>query len=355
MGFPEISIIFKSVASSVVKRGARGVVYAILRDITANKGVFEMTSAALIPAGLSAYNKQQLQFIFMGGSSAPKKVIAYVQDAAPTDIAEPLKYAEAIKFDYLCVPGGTVPECTAAASAVKSMRTNLNKMVKAVLPNTAADSEAIVNFTTDGIVCGTSTYAAKDFCSRITGLLAGTPLSDSVTFTALSEVTDIPRISKTDAGVAIDMGKLILFHDGEKVKVARGVNSMITLGADRSEQFRKIKIVSILDTIRQDITATAEDNYIGKVSNSYANKLLLVNAINNYLAQLEMEGLLEKGQNAAGIDVEAQRAYLKVNGFNTDIMEDNDIKAANTRDQVFLTATIRVVDSIESITFNILL
>jgi len=353
MGFPEINILFKSVAESVVKRGSRGIVFAVMRDLTSAKGVYDMTSAADIPSGLSAANRAQLAMIFQGGVDAPKKVIAYVQDATPTDISAPLKYAEAVKFDYLVVVNATEAEATEAASAIKSMRSNLNKRVKAVLPHTASDSEGIINFATDDIVCGAQTYDANEFCSRIAGLLAGTPLSGSITFTVLPEVTDVPRMSKVDAGLLVDAGKLILFHDGEKVKVARGVNSLTTLGADKSEQFKKIKIVDILDMIHADITRTAEDNYIGRVTNSYENKCLLVNAINAYFDQLEKTGLLERKANECRIDVDSQRAFLKSSGMNVDEMSDADVKAANTRDKVFLAATVKPVDSMESIEFVI--
>ena len=355
MGFPEINIIFKSVASNTVKRGDKGIVYAILRDLDAVKGVYEMTSAAEIPAGVTAANKAQLEMIFKGGVNAPKKVVADVQGPTPEGIAAPLTRAEAIRFDYLVVIGGTEAEYTAAASAVKSMRSNLGKRVKAILPHTPSDSEGIINFDTDDIECGAVTYTAAEFCGRIAGLLAGTPLSGSLTFTVLPEVTDVPRMSKAEAGTAVDAGKLILFHDGEKVKIARGVNSLITLGADKSEQFQKIKIVDIIDTVHTDITRTAEDNYIGRVANSYENKCLLVNAVNAYFAQLENDGLLERKANACHIDVDSQRAFLKSCGFNVDEMTDEDVKAANTRDKVFLAASIKPVDSMESIEFNILL
>ena len=351
MGFPEINIIFKSVASNTVKRGNKGIVFAILQDQTLAKGVYEMASAAGIPATLSANNKNQLEMVFKGGVNAPKKVIAYVQDDAVTDIVDALKYAEAVKFDYLIVVDATVAEATSAASAVKAMRDNLGKRVKAVLPNTASDSEGIINFATDDIVCGAVTYDANQFCSRIAGLLAGTPLSGSITFAALAEVTDVPRMSKAAAGTAVDAGKLILFHDGEKVKVVRGVNSLVTLGSDKSEQFQKIKIVDILDTIHTDITRTAEDNYIGRVANSYENKCLLVNAVNAYFAQLENDGLLEHKANECRIDVDAQRTYLKSCGMVVDEMTDADVKSANTRDKVFLAATVKPVDSMESIEF----
>ena len=355
MAFPQINILFKTVASTAVKRGTKGIVFAILKDAVGVKGVYELTSAADIPAGLSTYNKTQLGFIFQGGETAPKKVIACVQDSVLTDISTSLTVAEAMKFDYLVVPGATAPEATAAATAVKGMRDNLAKKVKAVLPNTASDSEAVINFATESIVVNGTTYAAKDYAARIAGILAGTPLTASVTFAVLADVTDVPRMSQAAAGTLIDAGKLILFHDGEKIKIARGVNSLTTTTTEKGDQFKKIKIVDILDLIHDDIKRTAEDNFIGRVSNSYANKCLLVNAVNGYFAALENEGLLERGANKAYLDVDATRAYLKGLGLDVDAMDDAEVKAANTRDKVFLAATVKPVDAMEEITFNVTL
>ena len=66
---------------------------------------------------------------------------------------------------------------------------------------------------------------------------------------------------------AIDGGEFILYHDGEKVKVGRGVNSLQTTTADRGEQCKKIKIVEAMDLMKRDITTTMQDSYIGKYAN----------------------------------------------------------------------------------------
>ena len=75
---------------------------------------------------------------------------------------------------------------------VKTMRDSKRMKVKAVLPNIAADHEGIINFTTGDIVVGDKTYTAGQYCSRIAGILAGTPLNVSSTYFVLSEVDDVP-------------------------------------------------------------------------------------------------------------------------------------------------------------------
>ena len=76
------------------------------------------------------------------------------------------------------------------------MRDNKSIKVKAVLPNTPADNEGVINFATTDIVVGENTYTASEYTARIAGILAGTPLNISATFTTLPEVISIPVMTK---------------------------------------------------------------------------------------------------------------------------------------------------------------
>jgi Phage tail sheath protein. len=201
---------------------------------------------------------------------------------------------------------------------------------------------------------GVTKFNAAQYCSRIAGLIAGTPATISCTFAPLPEVSDVARLSKSAMDEAIDAGKFILFHDGKKVKVGRGINSLTTTGS-KSPAFKKIKVVEAIDMIQHDIKLTAQDNYIGKYSNSYNNKCLLISAIRGYFKGLENSGLLEADANTAEIDLDAQEAYLISKGINTSEMTENEIKVANTDDKVFLKATITILDAIEDISLSIII
>jgi len=149
---------------------------------------------------------------------------------------------------------------------------------------------------------------------------------------------------------AVDAGEFLLYHDGQKVKVARGVNSLTTFLPEKGKEYQKIKIVETLDMISTDIRRTAEDGYIGKYANSYDNKLLLVTAVKSYLENLEAAGILAAGTSQVGIDLAAQEAYLKGTGVDTSSMSEQEIKEALTGSKVMLETTIRPLDAIEDIT-----
>jgi hypothetical protein len=217
----------------------------------------------------------------------------------------------------------------------------------------AADSEAIVNFTSDGMTDGTATFTTAAFCARIAGIIAGTPLAISCTYAPVAELTDLTRLTKAEMDDAIDDGELILMYEGEKVKVARGVNSFQTTTPTKGDSFKKIKIVEAVDMIRKDITGTVQDTYIGKFANSYDNKCLLIAAIQDYFLTLERAGILQAGSSSVSIDVDAQEAYLQAEGVDTSKLTEQQIKEYDTDDQVFLAASIKILDAIEDIQLTV--
>lgn len=161
------------------------------------------------------------------------------------------------------------------------------------------------------------------------------------------------RLTREAMDAAVDAGKFILFHDGEKVKVARGVNSLQTTTQDKGDAWKKIKMVEVMDMIRPTSGPRPRTPTFGKYANSYDNKCLLVTAIKGYLVGLEQSGILQAGSSSVGIDLARQEAYLQSVGTDTSKMSQQEIKEANTADKVFLEASIKILDAIEDINLNI--
>ena len=350
MGLPNINITFKSQAVSAVARSEKGVVALIVRDSKQN-GPLVMTNAAQVPTALGKVNQEYISRAFTGYVNPPRKVLCYVLAADAANLGEALEWLATERFDYLAGPPDvTEAECAAIADWVKARRADDHAVCKAVLPGCEADSEAVVNFVAEGIQAGGETYTAAQYASRIAGLIAGTPMTISCTYAPLAEVTDVARLTQEELDAAVDAGKFILFHDGEKVKVGRGVNSLVTTSEGRGDAFKKIKIVEAMDMIQNDIRMTADDSYIGKYPNSYDNKCLLIMAIKGYLEELERSGVLAVGSSVIELDLEAQENYLKSKGIDTGEMSEQQIKEANTDAKVFLRASVSILDAIEDIT-----
>lgn len=351
MGAPTINISFIEKGATAITRGERGIVALVLKDETA--GVHEVYSISGIPETLTEENKQYIKDVLMGYQAAPKKVIAYVM-ADEGGYEDMMKYFESVKWDWIAIPTVETDGKTQDIAAwIKGLRTNDHKMVKAVLPNTEADSEGVVNLASSAKI-GTEVITAEHYCPRIAGLIAGTPLTISCTYAPLNELTACDYMSKDKLDAAVDGGKFVYKWDGEKVKVVRGVNSLTAVTDEKGESFKKIKIVEAMDMIYDDIRTTAEDSYIGKYANSYDNKCLLITAINAYFAELAREGILNPDyDNRCEIDIDAQRNWLMGQGESAEEMSDDDIKTADTGSYVFLKASIKILDAMEDITLDI--
>lgn len=230
-------------------------------------------------------------------------------------------------YDYLVAPPDvTTPDTTTLVDLVIEQRKG-RYIGKAVLPDTAADHEGIINFVATNIKVGTTTYeTGGKYASRIAGVLAGTPADCSATYAPLPEVTGVDAIEDPDK--AINSGKLILINDGRQVKLARAVTSKTTVGDDEPQALKKIKMVAAVDLIRYYALTTIEDNYQGKCSNTYDNKCILLTALRSYLKTLEDGDVLLEKSSGAELDAAAIRAFLIEQASKAgDTEEANRIKA----------------------------
>lgn len=352
-GLPSINISFQQEGISAIKRGARGIVALILKDTKAvgNHTIFDVTD---IPSELGEENKDLISQALIGNTNAPKRVELFVL-GADGELSNALDYFEVTKFDYLAYPKAESEDKTAIKSWIKALRDNEGIMAKVVLAKENGDHEGIINVTQDGVVIGGKTYNAGEFTARVAGLIAGTDLRIATTYANLTDVTEIPFEKKLSTSEKIANGEFVLFKEAGKIKVARGVNSLISTSQVKGEAFQKIKLVDIMDLISNDIRETARENYLGKYANSYDNKCLLITAISGYFDGLINDGLVERNTVNVGIDLDAQKAYLKSVGNDISEWTEQQIKEANTADKVFISVKCKILDAIEEINVKVMI
>lgn len=372
MGLPKIEINFTARAREVFKRADRGIVGMIFKDAAVpQENPVEIIEKDDIPSTLTSDHIDQIKLALVGYKNSPKKVIVYVLGSEAEDYTEALDYFSLHRVTYMCAPDADTDGATQSiAEWVKDQREKRNK-VKAVLPDYEADSEGIINYATASVTladttpkayvgearvgknaAGSKTYNTEKFCSRIAGLLAGTPAAMSSTYAILEDVVSCETKPKKDLDDEIDAGKFVLYYDGENVKVGRGVNSLTTVKDGQSNAWKKIKVVETMDTIHDDLVKMIQDNYIGKLPNNYDNRCLLLSAVMSYFQELVTEGLLSR--YTVEFDIDAIKNYLRNEiGVDTSDMTEDEIKQADTDSFVFLRADCGVLDAIEDVTINI--
>ena len=335
----------------VSTRISRGAVALILRDAKAN-GVHVVCQESDIPTTLGADNIAYIKRTLMGYINRPSAVYVSVVPAAGT-IAAGFSALAAYTYDYIAGPSDISAEDATALAALVKERRKLRYIGKAVLPNTAADYEGVINFVSAGIAAGGKTaFSAAAYCSRIAGMLAGTPAQCSATYAQLSEVTGVTATENPDA--AVDAGKLFIIDDGRVRKLSRAVTSKVTIGDTEPEALKKIKMTAAIDLIRYYAVSSVEDDYFGKCANTYDDKCVLLLALQDYLKSLEDSKVLESGSSGAVLDADATCKYL-ITAAGDDATEaerikklsDNEVIKENTGSKVFLKLYGNIMDAME--------
>ncbi len=347
MGLPSFNFVFQSKGVSAIERSARGIVAVILRDDT--EGEEQNVYNKIDEIDFTQWTEENYNYLKLIYEGAPSRVIAMRISTSVETYNDILRKLKDLKWNYLCIPGIQGKDTTTIGAWIKQYRNDEKKTFKAVLPHYAGDHEGIINFTTEHI---TSTitgkkHSAAEYCARIAGILAGLPLSRSSTYFVLNDISEAE--TPDDPNDRINNGELIIVYDGEKFKIGRGVNSLTTFTATKTEDVRKIKIVEGMDLYMDDIRDTFEEYYVGKVINDYDNKQMFVAAIGAYHKELMGDVLDRSYDNRVSVDVEAQRTYLESKGMDTTDLDDTAVAQANTGSKVFLSANVKFVDAMEDL------
>lgn len=354
MGLPLVLIDFKTLARTAPLRSQNGICAIILKDTLAGP-LYIYNSFDEITEAWSATNKKYLELAFKGG---PKKVlVATVGTTTPT-LDDALNTLGNNKWNYLSYPDAETADLTKIQAWIKTKRNTDYKTYKFIGGAlTSPDDKGIINLTTEDIKLeGESTlYTSNKFTSRIAGIACGVGVNSSLTNYKLEDVEQVKELADDTArNTAINNGQLIMYNNGDGVVIARGVNSLNTIPSTNPDDviFKKIRIVDIIDLIRDDITLNINRNYKGKVINVYNNKLLLIGFINGYFAELEDNLTLDPDfNNYCEIDFVKQKSWLKSKGYKVEDMSEKEILTANTEDKVFLICHIKTTDVMED--FNI--
>ena len=381
LGMPSVNIAFQEAGSEAVVRSQRGIAVLILEEdaatitkLSAPRTIGDEKLEALtnpftvyttddIPPELSEDNKDYIVKTLKGYVTTPYRVRVMLQakggegDNTAGKFDESLKKIMPERWDYLAIPTIEEAQKEKIATWIKTNRENKYKKVKVVLPQHAADYEGVINFSNEFVETSQKRYTGAEYTARIAGLICGTPMTISATYAPLPEVIDCDKHDLDENDEKVNNGEFFIWFDGDKYKMSRAMNSLVTTTQGKLEAYQTIKSVDIADMMYDDIKKTAEDSYIGKYTNDYDNKCLLITAITGYFKELEDGRLLLRGGSTVDIDVEAVKTWLLKNGKKTKDelanMSDLEIKKADTKKHVLLKATVTILDAMEDIDLNV--
>ncbi len=144
-----------------------------------------------------------------------------------------------------------------------------------------------------------TTYGGFQAAARVAGMVAGTPLTESLTFKSIPNINDLEvRLGNTDIKNLLLSGIVVLQWDGIRFKIERGINTLSTPGATQSDVFSKIRLIKILDSIFNSISAAVDASVIGIINNDDDGQTVVLTLIREFLQTLEDDNIINPGFTA---------------------------------------------------------
>ena len=353
IGMPKVKISFESMGLTAIQRSERGIVLLLLKTTNSKEaGAYQFTSLADVSKD-QTFSEDVNKFIRLAFEASPHKMLVEVYDEETRPLETVLKRLALMKFNYYAAPNASAGEVETILSWQKSVVTEKDKTCKFVAFQEEADDETIIDWEVDNITYDDVVYTGQEFTALVASQLAALPLARSFTYFTWPKLTKADLPFSEDEDEAVNAGKLFLTYDGEKYKIARGVNSLVTYSEDKGEDFSKIRVVEAMHLIKDDIRETWENYYAGKILNKYENKQQFIALINQvYFKELEETVLDAEGNSHVDIDLEANRAYAIQRGAKVEDMTEMQIKTYNTGSNVYLTGIVGILDAMEDLTIK---
>jgi hypothetical protein len=300
---PGLYLNFVQAAIAQITGGARGIVAIPLKTYDGTAEVKKFYTVEKEQEAIDLFGADNIQSIKLALRGGAKEVLVYTMPVIDgVDITEEEAYTEARNefeariFNVFVYDGEISATEQDAGLAWCKRNKDEGKHFMVVFGGTVEDDtdpeigdarstrlkdDYSVNLIVGGELSGAS-YSSGEYAPYIAGLIAGTAINRSITYTQVPLEDVNKRLRNSEIEAALEAGSLVLVHDGEKVKVEQG---LCTSGA-------KIRSIRARQAIATDITKTAADNYIGKLNNNADGQATLISAILAYLENLEVNNVL---------------------------------------------------------------
>lgn len=357
-GMPELEIAYKGLGVSAVKRGERGDAVLIVEDDTEGAPKKKYTTISDFTSEEQAkFKTENVDYIKDALEGAPLSLYVFKLGTEGV-LADLLNKIKGIipRNSWIGILSATAKNHTDLGTFIEGENKNNKKRYKTIVfKGTTPDDMHIVNQTNEKVVFPDERgeVVGDKAIPYLIGYYAGL----SMMMSGIAKPLKFKSVTEPEElDVAIGNGEHILFNDEGVVKVARAVNSLVTIGQDVTDDMTHINTVEKMDLIYCDLYKAWNDSYKGKYPNILDNQMLLISAINGYFKTIARDYILDPNfDNRVEIDLEAQRLanYPKYGEEVVKNWDDAYAMKMTVGTKVFLKANIKIPGIMEDFFFNI--
>lgn len=351
---PNIAIIFKKLAENFTNRTNTSNAILIIKDDTSTsssiKEYMNLDEVIKDSALYTAENFQAVKDLFV--SNINKATIVRIPTTGT--MADALAICNGLETGYIGVFSSVAEDQEALITWVKAQEANKKSYYGVTALATAPDDFQIINLVNPQVTFADSRglQAADKFIPSLISYLAGLDNENSATYLVMSNLFSV--VEPEDIDTAINAGGLVLFNDEGKVRIVLGINSKTTLADNETEDMKFIEVIKAINLVKDDITSTYKNYYLGKYKNKYDNQIIFISAINDYYSQLAQNDILDPDfNNICDIDVEAKRQWLIENGKDeAKDWDDTKVEKYNYGRKIFIQSNIRILEAMTDLSFT---
>ena len=180
-----------------------------------------------------------------------------------------------------------------------------------------------INLIVGGSVGGRS-FSSAEYAPYIAGLIVGTPINEGITYATVSLNEVNVRLTPAQIETAIQAGSLVLTDNEDgTIVVERGITTNVGSVTAGSNKIRKTRTNM---TVLNDVTSTANANWIGKVNNNADGQASVISGIKGYLNELANANVIYAEPLEVFLDPnfrsEGDKMYIAIRYIEVDSAEE---------------------------------
>lgn len=244
-----------------------------------------------------------------------------------SDYTKYLSTIELYNFNCMGVPTTDKDVKSLVASFIKRLRDQEGQKVQAVLENyLEADYEGIISVK-NGVKLNDREITSSEAVAFIAGITAGATINKSNTYAIYPGAIDVTqRYTDTEIKQALKDGEIVFTINNSKVVIEQDINTLKTYIDDKSVDYRKNRVLRVMDISNNDIKAIWNNEYIGKIDNNSDGRNLFKKDVIKY-----MEG------------------NQKIGAITNFVAEDIVVDIGEEKDSVLTYADIQPTDAMEKL------
>ena len=246
-------------------------------------------------------------------------------------------YLEAISVHEFNVMAITVAEETtkiAAANFVKRLREDEGLKCQAVAGNHPANHEGIINVTNGVVLANGKELSAAQATAFVAGATAAAGVNESLTYSPYDGAVDVtPRLKDSETVSALNAGELVFTLNKDTVVIEQDINSLTSFTVEKNQDFRKNRVLRVLDNIANNSKEVFLNNFVGRINNNEDGRaLFLANRI-AYFESLQDIGAIE--------DFVADEVSIRAGEAKDAVLMDVYIKPVDSMEKLYMTVRVQ--------------